>query len=42
MRITALGWLAILTVVAGVLLILQSFNHSSEGARNAEDENLGA
>lgn len=42
MRITALGLLAILTVLAGVLLILQSLNHSSEGKGNAEDQNLGS
>lgn len=42
MRITVLGWLAILAVFAGVFLILQSLNRSSEGTRNAEDQNLGS
>lgn len=48
MRITVLGWLAILTVVAGVLLILQrhspatNLSSSSEGAGNAKDQSLGA
>lgn len=48
MRITFLGWLAILTVVAGVLLILRKQapasnpNRLGEGTGNAEDQNLGS
>lgn len=43
MRLTFLGWLAILTVVAGVLLILHksytpNLRSSSEGTGNAEDQ----
>lgn len=48
MRITFLGWLAILTAVAGVFLILNRLSSTPnlrsprEGTSNAEDQNLGS
>ena len=50
MRITVLGWLAILAVFAGVLLILEkqapapatNLNQPTEGAGNAEGQSLGS
>lgn len=48
MRITVLGWLAILAVFAGVLLILRqqapatNLNQPTEGAGNAEGQSLGS
>lgn len=47
MKITALGWLAILAVVAGVLLILQNLASSSsqppkEGKQNGEAQDMGS
>lgn len=48
MKITVLGWLAILAVITGVLLILKKqapatiLNQSEEGTENGQDQNLGA